>query len=630
MNSDKLVEATLKKPEDLLKPEKPSSDNRLRILDLEVNLASGSVWRRETVLDLPELSYRLLAVLATRAPELVGKDELIAEVWGDVVVSDETLAQRVRLLRQALGDDSQNPRYIAAVRGRGYRLAAPVEVVRGAADPGSRVRRRWFVAALTAAVLLGIFIYLAMPGSDDAVSPHVETVAVLPFADHSANQTFGYFADGMQEELLARLANLGEIAVLSRTSVERYRDTTHSIRDIARSLDADAVIEGSVRLNDEQLRITVQLIDGDSDQHLWAETYEAELTVENIFSIQERVATAIAEALRVEYRRQQASSLGLPTADIEAYNLYLLGRYHTFRQTPQDLELATTYLREAVRLDPEFAEAFAALGWAYSFLGTIYGQRKPETVYPKARDAALRALELDDRLGDAHSIYADIATWYDWDFDLAESEYRRTVALDPLNVLGYALFLSTQERHDEAIEWVERRVAAAPRDDYVLVNAAWRYYHAGRFGEAIEKATLAKSHPDALPVLGMSHLAQGDIDEALAAFEEDLARKGRGSTQIGRLALAYLHAGNEREAEPLISELDTRADQGEYVSPVALAAIYLAMGDDDRGFEMLDTAVEARERSVIFLNVSTSFSQWRDDPRFIAILERIGLPVPGR
>ena len=158
------------------------------------------------------------------------------------------------------------------------------------------------------------------------------------------------------------------------------------------------------------------------------------------------VADSIAEALRVEYQRRQSATMGLPTADIEAYNLYLLGRHLTFRQTPEDLDLAVRYLEQAIERDAEFAEAHATLGWAYSFLGTVYGRRAPHTVYPRAREAALRALELNDQLADAHSLYADILTWYDWEFELAESEHRRALMLNPGNVLGYALFLSSQGR----------------------------------------------------------------------------------------------------------------------------------------------------------------------------------------
>ncbi len=623
-NAAKIAEALLKKTEELLQSEKPNAGNHLRILDIDIDIESGTVWRNDAVIDLPELSFQLLATLATHAPAMVSKDELIAKVWGGVVVSDETLMQRVRLLRQVLGDDSQNPRYIASVRGRGYRLVAPVEVVPARAQniqaPKSWRRRSSIAIGIAVLAVLAATIGI-QTGSN---TPAIRTLAVLPFEDLSEDRRFGFFADGMQEELLARLAGLDEISVLSRTSVERFRGATESIPNISKSLGADAIIEGSVRLNENQLRITVQLIDGQTDSHLWAESYEEELTVENVFAIQERVANNIAEALQAEYQRQQTTALGLPSSNIEAYNLYLLGRYQTFRQSTENLELAVRYLTRAVELDPEFAEAYAALGWAYAFQGTGYGQSDPGVVFPLARKAALRALELDDRMADAHSLYADILTWYDWDFNLAEVEYKRAMALDPLNVLGYALFLSAQSRHDEAIELVERRLVAAPNDDYVKINAGWNYLRAGRYSDVIDMALQVRDHPDAASLLGYGYLGAGETTAAIDAFEDDIRLQGRGRGQLGSLAYAYFKSGQPEKAQLYLDELEeqTLTRVGSYHT---LAAIYFAAGDDTNGYAMLDSAVEYRERGVIFLKTGMTFAEQQDDPRFIAILNRVGL-----
>jgi len=608
----------------LLNSEKINPDNHLRVLDFDIDTASGTVWRGGEVIDLPELSFRLLVTLALKAPAMVSKDELIAEVWGDVIVTDESLMQRVKLLRQVLGDDSQNPRYIASVRGRGYRMAAPVEVIpAGASSTKSRFSRR--LGAVISVVVLAILAVLGVTIGIQDDPPAIRSLAVLPFNDLSENQSYGFFADGMQEELLARLAGLEEVSVLSRTSVERFRNTTDSIPDIAGALGADGIIEGSVRVSDDRLRITVQLIDGTADHHLWAESFDELLTVENVFAIQEKVAKSIAKALRAEYQRQQAEVLGLPTTDIEAYNLYLLGRYQTFRQTPENLRLAVQYLEQATERDPDFAEAYAALGWAYAFQGTDYGRSVPDNVFPLAQRAALRALELDDRLADAHSLYADILTWYDWRFQLAEIEYQRAMALDPLNVLGYALFLSSQSRHDEAVELVERRLTAAPDDDYVKINAGWIYFRAGRYKDVVDAALSVRDHPDAGRMLGYGYLGKGETTAALAAFEEDLRQQGSGQVQLGNLAYAYFRVGRTSRAQEFLDELEGQSDS-RFVSSLTLAAIYFAKGDEDRGYELLESAVDDRERGVIFLNVSSAFAGQRNDPRFIAIVKRIGLP----
>lgn len=600
--------------------------SRVQLAELEVDLATGTVWRDGKRLDLPELSFRLLAALISHAPSGVGKDELIREVWGDVVVGDETLAQRVRLLRQALDEDSQNPRFITSVRGRGYRLICPVEAASSARKPRSR-RLHWLAAA---AVFIAVAILVSpnfdiSPGDTPGVLPQaLNIVAVLPFQDLSPDRNHGFFADGMQEELLARLSQLRELSVVSRTSVERYRDSDTSLPQIAADLGAVAIIEGSVRVDDRKLRITVQLIDGSSDVHLWAKTYDRELSIENVFAIQQEVADSIAEALKLEFTTQRLTSIELPTNNLAAYNEYLLGRYHTFQQTPESLELAVTYLSNATELDTQFAEAYATLGWAYSFLGTAYGRYAPAEVYPKAREAALRAIAIDSNLANARTLYADILTWYDWDFELAEQEYLRTIEIDPLNVLGYALFLSCLERHDEAIALVERRVAAQDDDPYVRVNAGWRYLNAGQYKKAIDAAKIASQHPDAATLMGLTYLAQGDVTKAIEVFQQDLDKQGRQPQQLTNLSVAYFKSGDDAKASMYRSELETLAEQ-RFLSPALLAAIEFAAGDADRGYELLQEAVNVRAREVIFLRVNRMLTGYRDDPRYAELLSAVGL-----
>ena len=388
----------------------------------------------------------------------------------------------------------------------------------------------------------------------------------------SASQDHQFFADGMQEQLLSRLAQIDELAVISRTSVEPFRDSDLGLSVIAAQLGADAVIEGSVRGDDERLRVTVQLSDGASDEHIWAENFDRQLSVLDIFTVQAEVANQIAEALRLNYVEEVADGVVLPTQDLEAYNLYLLGRYHTFRQTKTDLDHAIDYLEEAIAIDPEFAEAYATLGWAYSFLGTGYGSRLPDEVYPKAREAALRAMALDANLADARTLYADILTWYDWDFVAAEREYQKTLEIDPLNNLGYALFLSTQERHKEAVDEVERRLAAAPNDPYVRINAGWRYLHAGQFDKAIAAAIAAPDHSDSKPLLGWSRLAQGDTGQAIEVFEAAVESEGRTAGNVANLAAAFYRDGRRADADVLLAELEDYAE-GNYLSPDVLARV---------------------------------------------------------
>ena len=597
---------------------------RFRVHDLVVDLDQQTVRRHGQELELPDLSFRLLASLVRRAPDKVSKDDLIRDIWDNIVVSDETLAQRVRLLRQSLGEDSQNPRIISSVRGRGYRLICKVEPL----DPGRGPAARWLtsplLAAIAATVAIAIIGFWVAMHDGRNLTTAAETIAVLPFSDLSADKGNRHFADGMQEELLTRLTSIGEISVLSRTSVEVYRATDLSVPEIGRRTGADAIIEGSVRIAENSVRITVQLIDADTDLHLWSANFDRELTVANLFLIQEEVADKIARALQLEYEIGTApEAVVLPTNDIEAYNAYLLGRYHTFRQTNDDLVLAVSWLEQAIRLDPQFAKAYASLGWAYSFLGTTYGTLTPDEAFSNARAAALSALALDGDLSDARSLYADILTWHDWDFRAAEREYLRTIEIDPLNVLGYALFLSTQLRHEEALAMIERLLQSAPNDPYVWVNAAWRYLNAGRIEKAKEAALRAAGHPDANSALGLIHLAAGNVDAAIGVFEEDRDQHGNEPTQLSNLAIAYALSGRVSESQALLFELQAQSST-RYVSPVLLASVYFSAGDADRGFAMLEAAVANRAREVIFIQVSQVLANYRNDPRYQALLLEIG------
>jgi TolB-like protein/DNA-binding winged helix-turn-helix (wHTH) protein/Tfp pilus assembly protein PilF len=602
-----------------------SPDNGVyQLLDLEVDLARRTVARDAEAIVLPELSFRLLAALIRCAPETINKDELVREVWDEVIVSDETLSQRVRLLRQALGEDGQDPRYVSSVRGRGYRLICPVTPIATNKNVGSPHKHWPIVLAAMLALVVAVLWPIVTDKEETRPGPAIQSIAVLPFADLSPNQDHGYFADGMQEELLTRLAKLKNLQVASRTTVEQYRSTALSLPDIAAQLGVGAVIESSIRIADNRVRITVQLIDAQSDRHLWAEVYDRELSVENIFSIQQEVAEQIAQALALEYQVSQApASVLLPTTSIDAYNVYLVGRYHTFAQTPEDLALAIKFLQQAVAIDPEFAEAWAMLGWAYSFVGTLYGEQPPREVYPKAKEAVTRALSIDHELADARTLYADILAWYDWDFAAAEREYLKALALDPNNVLGYVLFLSTQLRHEEAIALIEQRIEANPDDAYAHINAAWTFMRNRQYERAMQEANLAQEHTDARPVLGFAYLGLGEVEQAVDVFETNLQVEGRRPRQLANLAIAYFAAGRESEAQQLLDQL-TSAAATQYVSPDLFADVYFAAGDIDKGFAALEQVVEVRSRGAIFLQTNTSLDDHRQDPRYLALIEAVG------
>lgn len=603
----------------------------LHVGDLVIDVEACSVSRDGIVLDLPDLSYRLLLSLVHHAPHRVSKDQLIEEVWQGIVVSDETLSQRIRLLRQALSDDRERQRYITSIRNQGYRLV--VDVSAGPArKSGVRLSfglKSLLLIAVIILIGLGIFNTIRiLPPADSAVE-RTHTLAVLPFADLSQNGDNRYFSDGVHEELLSRLSQIENFGVVSRTSVLPFRSTDLSIPEIARQLDVVNILEGSVRLMGNRVRITAQLIDGKSDRHIWSQTFERELTMENLFAIQAEVANNIAGALEIELSVTDRSLMvNLPTDNLDAYDNYLLGKYHTYRLTEDDLTQAVEFLVRAIEIDDGFAEAWAILGRAYSFQGSGYGNLPPDDAYSKAREAALRALTLNSELADAHSLYADILTWYDWDWAAAEREYKATLELDPFNLLGYALLLSTQLRHAEAIELVERLISRFPDDEYIHSNAAWRYLNARDYTGAIEHAVMAGGHADARGVKGWAQLSTGRIQAALELFQQDVAENPGIPVYLSNLAIAYFRNGDDQSGQETFDKLLLMA-KSDFISPDIIAAVYFEQDKADEGFEWLNKALEVRSRGLIFLQVDHVYDRFRTDPRYLDLLNKMGFGQMG-
>ena len=601
-----------------------------RLGDLLIDAQARTVRREDEPIELPHLSWQLLIALARRWPAVASQEELMADVWPGVFVGEEALTQRVKLLRQSLGDDSRNPRYVKTVRGAGYRLATAVEAIDETPEAG-RSRRganRWWLVGAAALALIAVALMRAKRVETDqppAAGRQQTAVAILPFDDLSPAGEPGYFAAALHDEILARLSRIAALRVTPRTSVLNVRDGGAGIREIARRLDVDAVAEGSVRRLSDRISVNIRLLDGEDESDLWSNSYLRELSITSLAAIQGEIAAEIAEALRVELTDSERRSMAaLPTASLEAYDAYLLGRYHAYRHTPEDLDRAISFFDQAVEIDPDFAQAWAALASAHSFVGTNYGRVPPKQAYGRAKAAVLRALALDGNLADAHSVYADILVWYDWDWRTAEREYRKTMRLNRDYVLGYMILLSIQQRHREANELLERLTARYPEDPWVQINAAWRLIDARSYRRAIEHARRAGDHRDVQRVLGWAHLGLGEHDAARAYFERAVEQSGRHPIALSNLAVAYAEVGREADARALLRELLILSEQ-RYLSPTLIANIYFQLGDLDDAFSWLERAVELRTRDVIFLPIEPAYDGVRDDPRYLKIVEAMGL-----
>jgi len=443
---------------------------------------------------------------------------------------------------------------------------------------------------------------------------------VLPLKDMSPGGDKAYFSDGIHEELISRLAEIRSIAVPSRTSVDRYRETNLSTRDIALELDVDYVLEGSVRHSSDRILITLQMIDGDTDNHIWVQDFDRELTVENIFDIQKSVAQNVARLLRTQLAPGELQLVSRsPTGNIAAYEAVLKGIFHYRRYRREDLRLAIEYFEKATRLDPEFANAWSGLANTYMLAATTYGWLEPAKAIPLAKQYGARALELDPYRGATISLIGDIAYWYDFDPIAAEAKYREGIAIDPHHIgnrLSYSYLLSTQGRFDEAHAQIAYCMREEPNAAYLFANRAWRYIDARQYEKAIESARAANEFEAGLPdpdwVLGYALVYLGRFDEA-----KEVSRVEENPMVT---ALMLVRSGQMDEARAYVAE---RRDQM-LGRPADVAMLYAIIDDADEAFRWIDKAIDERHREILLLGTWELFDPLRSDPRFDAALSQIG------
>ncbi len=432
----------------------------------------------------------------------------------------------------------------------------------------------------------------------------------------------------MTEALIGELAQISALRVISRTSVMQYKGARKPLPSIARELNVDAIVEGSVLHSANRVRISAQLIRGPTDQHLWAQSYERDL--EDVLVLQRQIAQAIARGVRTELTpRERARLKGAGPVNPEAYSLYLQGRYHFFRHTPGDLRQSIEVLERAVELDPTFAEAHLQLALSYLFTGTGYGWAPPKEAHGLARASALRALELDDSLAEAHSMLGQIALWSDWDWLAADRGHNRSHDRGGRRGFGYAYFLSAQGRHDEALAVIEEILERDPLNVSAHANAAWRSWDARRYDRALAEAQTAlgmdPSLGDLHNLLARVYLRSGRFDHAIKESREHVRLFERSPHSLGSLGYAYGFAGRAQEAKAVLEELKRR-QRKEYVSPISFAQVFIGLGDIDQAFEWLDRTLDERNRAVLFLKQDPMYDPLRSDPRFDDLLRRIGFP----
>ena len=461
-------------------------------------------------------------------------------------------------------------------------------------------------------------------------SKTIDSLAILPFTNASADPNAEYLSDGITESIINSLSQLPKLRVVPRSTVFRYKGREASPQEVGRELNVRAVFSGDVLQHGDLLIIRAELIDVEQESQLWGEKYRRKLT--DIFALEEEISQEISEKLRLRLSGEEKRRLTKRyTENTEAYHLYLKGRYYTNKRTTEWIRKGIQYFHQAIDLDPNYALAHAGLADAYAFLSSSTGECPPREFYPKAEAAALKALEIDSTLAEAHTSLGFFRLLYDWDFAGDEREFERAIELNPNYANahdGYSFYLKAVGRHEEAIRECQRAQQIDPLSLFANVSLGWAYYFARQYDRAIEqnqKALEMDPHfTFAYWNLGLAYAQRGMMQEAIAALNQAVTHSGGGLTFKGYLGYVYGVAGQRHEAQQLIAELQ-QLSQERYVSSYYLAIIYLGLGEQDQVFSYLEKAHEERASFLAFLKVEPMFDHLRSDPRLISLMQRVGI-----
>jgi len=619
----------------------PSAPSRrlVRFGVFEVDLEAAELRQRGVKVKLQDQPFKVLQFLLERGGQLVTREELRARVWpaNTFVEFDQGLYSAMARLRDALGDSSECPRFIETVARRGYRFIAPI--VKSSGPPTENVVRRYLVSVLAGliggALLLVIFLGFDLGGARKwlrlGTSPPIRSLAVLPLQNLSGDPEQEYFADGMTDELITDLAQLADLRVISRTSVMRYKKSEKTLPEIARDLNVDAVVEGTVARRGDRVRIRVQVIRAGDDRHLWARAYEREF--QDIFLLQSEAAHEIAEqvgASLMNSRKHQPSSQK-PSMKAEAYEAYLRGLFYSRTGDPYDAQKAKANFQQAIRQDPQAALAYAGLADVYIYevyVGSYLGVSRKEAA-ANARDLANKALELNSDLAAPHLTMTGIAE-IDWDWAEAEKQYRRVLELEPGSSeahLNHGMFLAAQGDFRQSISETKIALRLDPVSAQTYASSGFTYYLAGEFDRGIEQSKRAleldPGYDDAHANLFYSYIQKGMYNEAVEEFEKMAAMWRYSPESVAEIKAAYKTGGIrafwnkqlELNASRRIPPLDS----------FDVASIYALAGQHSRALEYLERSWEERDPKMGLIRVLPELASLRYEPKFEELVQRMRL-----
>ena len=638
---------------------------RLRFGVFELDVRAGELRKSGLRIRLQEQPIRVLTMLVEHPGEIVTREELQKRVWpADTYVDfDHGLNKAINKIRDALSDAADSPRFVETIPRRGYRFLAEVKAVDGAAAhtpamasgsssvaPSMREAvapdlmdraadlagpkrtssiARWAVPLVAVVVVVAAFVLWKVRATSHPASV-IRSLAVLPLESLSSEASQDYFADGMTDELISDLGQISALRVISRTSAMTYKHARKPLPQIARELSVDAVVEGTVQRSGDRVRISAQLIEASSDKHLWSQSYEGEL--KDTLALQSQVAQAIADQIRINLNSQEQAALkNVRVVDPQAYESYLKGRYFWNKRTADGLRAALAYFNQAIDEDPKYAQAYSGLSDTYALLGDWqYAVMTPKEAMPKAKAAAMKAIELDSSLGEAHNSLAFCLDGFDWDLKGGEREFLRALELNPGYATAHHWFawhLSLMGRYPEAIAEMKKAQNLDPLSLIIQADLAELLVIAHEYDESIQQSQKAIEMD---PNFAMAHnqLGQGYLEKhmnepAVAQLRAAVQLSADSPTCVANLARAYAASGNKSEATDLLGELKKRSNAN-YSHGSEIATVYAALGDKDQAMIWLAKAYEERFNPGVLLR--PGFDPLRTDPRFQDIVRRVGLP----
>jgi TolB-like protein/DNA-binding winged helix-turn-helix (wHTH) protein/Flp pilus assembly protein TadD len=621
-------------------PVSVASPTRLSFSGFELDLTSGELRKDGKKIALPPKAFETLRALGERPGEVVTREELRAKLWAaDTFVEfDDSLNHAINRLRQALGDSAENPQFIETLPRYGYRFIAAVQRDYLTLPSGSEGKQKfgskykWIVVATLVIASAAVYV-LWNYGPKGQGQPRRPMLAILPLDNLTGNEELDYLSDGITEEIITELGRMNpdRLGVIARTSTSRYKKTTKTVAEMGRELGVDYVIEGSLRQASPRLRVTVQLIRVSDQTHLWAEAYD--INPPEAASIDKDVADHIAGSLGIETPPVvRARFENARPVNPKAREAYLRGRYWLTRGTGTAASNARQYLERAIELDPNYAQAYASLAYAYIFLGN-YGVLPQTEAKPKAKEFAERSLALDDSLLDGRLALAGIMAEYEWNFAGAAKLYQGAVTQDPNSAAAhqwYSALLSEIGRSEEAIGEIKKAYELDPISLRVGVDFGRAYYWARHYDEAIEQyhkvLELDPNYSGAHSMLGLALLEKREYEQAVSELQKGVAlipdNKEGYSIWLG---YAYAVVGKRNEAQLMLATQVAHHAQT-HAGAQGIALTYLGLGDKDQAFNWLETAYRERD-AVAMLKAYPFWDSIRSDPRFQDLLRRVGLPT---